>query len=62
MLRNLIKNSGVKALSLLIAKPNSQAHCENFHPVTIFERTRCKLAIASHFAMSGKESLLACFS
>ena len=28
----------------LIAKPNSQARCENFHPITIFESTRCELA------------------
>ena len=62
MMKNVIKNSGVKVLSQLIAKPNSQAHCENFHPIIIFERTGCKLAISSHFAMSGKESLLACFS
>jgi hypothetical protein len=28
----------------LIAKPNSQARCRKFHPITIFESTRCKLA------------------
>ena len=28
----------------LIAKANSQARCENFHPITIFENTRCELA------------------
>ncbi len=27
----------------LIAKANSQARCENFHPITIFESTRCEL-------------------
>ena len=37
----------------LIAIVNSQARCENFHPITIFESTRCELA----FAMSGKEAL-----
>ena len=30
--------------------------CENFHPITIFESTRCELA----FAMSGKEALANC--
>ena len=34
----------------LIAKANSQARYENFHPITIFESTRCELA----FAMSEK--------
>ena len=29
----------------LIAKPNSQARCENLHPITIFESTRCELVI-----------------
>ncbi len=48
----------VKALFPLIAKDNSQAHCENFHPITIFESTRCELAIElAAFAMSGKEAL-----
>ena len=28
----------------LIAKDNLQAHCENFHPITISESTRCELA------------------
>ncbi len=28
----------------LIAKANSQARRENFHPIAIFESTRCKLA------------------
>ena len=28
----------------LIAKANSQARCENFHPITIFESTRYELA------------------
>ena len=28
----------------LIAKANSQARYENFHPITIFESTRCELA------------------
>ena len=36
----------------LIAKANSQARCENFHPITICESTRCELA----FAMSGKDA------
>jgi hypothetical protein len=35
----------------LIAKANSQARCENFHLITIFEGTRYELA----FAMCGKE-------
>ena len=30
-----------KASFPLIAKANSQARCENFHPITIFENTRC---------------------
>ncbi len=41
-----VKNRGlvaVKALSSM-AKPNSQVRCENFHPITIFESTRCELA------------------
>ncbi len=28
----------------LIAKTNSRARCENFHPITIFESTHCQLA------------------
>ncbi len=28
----------------ITAKANSQARCENFHPITIFESTRCELA------------------
>ena len=28
----------------MIAKANSQARSEDFHPVTIFERARCELA------------------
>ena len=28
----------------LIAKANSQARCDNFQPITIFESTRCELA------------------
>ncbi len=30
-----------KAFFPLIAKANSLARCENFHPITIFENTRC---------------------
>ncbi len=37
----------------LIVKANSQARCENFHPITILEGTCCELA----FAMSEKEAL-----
>ena len=33
-----------KASFPLIAKVNSQARCENFHPITIFETNRCELA------------------
>jgi hypothetical protein len=40
-----------------IAKPNMQARCENFHLTTIFENTRCELAIELAFAMSEKEPL-----
>ncbi len=28
----------------LIAKANLHVHCVNFHPITIFESTRCELA------------------
>ena len=33
-----------KASFPLIAKANSQARCDNFQPITIFESTRCELA------------------
>jgi hypothetical protein len=51
----------------VIAKPNLQARCENFHLITIYESTRCGLALAAGlhslracklaFAMSGKQAL-----
>ena len=47
-----------KASFPLIAKSNSQAGSENFHPITIFESTRCELASwLLAIAMSGKEAL-----
>ena len=36
-------------------KPTRKSRCENFHPITIFESTRCALFELT-FAMSGKEA------
>jgi hypothetical protein len=41
---HLTKNQLLKGSFSLITKPNSHARCENFHPITIFERTRCKIS------------------
>ena len=46
----------LKALFHSSQKLNSQARCENFHPIIIFESTRCKLCEVA-FAISGKEAL-----
>ena len=47
---------GLKTLFHSSQKNNSQTRCENFHPITIFENTRCEL-VSEVFASRGKEAL-----
>ncbi len=58
--KNRKVENGLKASFPLIAKPNSQARCENFYPIRIFESTRCELLRVGFcelaFAMSGKKA------
>ena len=45
----------MSVLKPLIHSSQNLTRCENFHPITVFESTRCELA----FAMSGNEALRA---
>ncbi len=56
IVQHMLDNEQLSENENTVLKPlfhSSQARCENFHPVIIFESTRCELA----FAMSGKEAL-----